>query len=82
MKNINIMRNILLILCMVFLPMHIMANTQDTIIGRPLKSFGLSTFCAYNSIHTSEYITDNNWDILCAFVHPGSAAKLDSLGIP
>ena len=76
------MRNILLILCMAFFPMHIMANTQDTIIGRPLKSFDLSAFCSYNSFHPSEYITDNNWDILCAFVQPGSAAKLDSLGIP
>lgn len=76
------MRNILLILCMTFLPMHIMANTQDTIIGRPLKSFDLSAFCSYNSFHPSEYIADNNWDILCAFVQPGSVAKLDSLGIP
>lgn len=59
-----------------------MANTQDTIIGRPLKSFDLSAFCSYNSFHPSEYLTDNNWDILCAFVQSGSTAKLDSLGIP
>lgn len=76
------MKNFLLVLCMAFLPMHIMANTQDTIIGRPLKSFDLSAFCSYNSFHPSEYLTDNNWDILCAFVQSGSAAKLDSLGIP
>lgn len=76
------MRNILLILCITFLPMHIMANTQDTIIGRPLKSFDLSAFCSYNNFHPSEYLTDNNWDILCAFVQSGSASKLDSLGIP
>ena len=62
--------------------MHIMANTQDTIIGRPLKSFELSAFCSYNSFHPSEYLTDNNWDILCAFVQSGSTAKLDSFGIP
>ena len=62
--------------------MHIMANTQDTIIGRPLKSFDLPAFCSYNSFHPSEYLPDNNWDILCAFVQSGSAAKLDSLGIP
>ena len=67
---------------MAFLPMHIMANTQDTIIGRPLKSFDLPAFCSYNSFHPSEYLPDNNWDILCAFVQSGSAAKLDSLGIP
>lgn len=76
------MRNFLLFLCMAFLPMHMIANTQDTIIGRPLKSFDLSAFCSYNSFHPSEYLTDNNWDILCAFVQSGSAAKLDSLGIP
>lgn len=76
------MRNILLILCITFLPMHIMANTQDTIIGRPLKSFDLSAFCSYNNFHPSEYLTENNWDILCAFVQSGSASKLDSLGIP
>ncbi len=76
------MRSILLILCMPFLPMHIMADTPDTIIGRPLKSFDLSAFCSYNNFHPSEYLTDNNWDILCAFVQSGSASKLDSLGIP
>ena len=38
------MKNFLLVLCMEFLSMHIMANTQDTIIGRPLKSFDLSAF--------------------------------------
>lgn len=75
------MRNILVFLCMAFLPIHITANTQDTIIGRPLKSFDLSAFCSYNNFHPSEYLTDNNWDILCAFVQPGSTAKLDSLGI-
>lgn len=56
-------------------------NGSDTIIGRPLKSFDLSAFCSYNSFHPSEYLTDNNWDILCAFVQPGTTAKLDSLGI-
>lgn len=75
------MRNFLFILCIAFLPMVIMADTQNTIIGRPLKSFDLSAFCSYNSFHPSEYLTDNNWDILCAFVQPGTTAKLDSLGI-
>jgi hypothetical protein len=28
------------------------------------------------------FFTDNNWDILCAFVQPGKVAKLDSLGVP
>lgn len=82
MKNVSIMRNILLILCITIMPMHIMADSQDTIIGRRLKSFDLSAFCSYNSFHPSEYLTDNNWDILCAFVQSGPAAKLDTLGIP
>ena len=76
------MRNILLILCITIMQMHIMADSQDTIIGRRLKSFDLSAFCSYNSFHPSEYLTDNNWDILCAFVQSGPAAKLDTLGIP
>lgn len=67
---------------MAFVPMHIVAQKQDTNIGRPLKSFDLSAFCSYNGFHPSEYLTDNNWDILCAFVQSGPAAKLDSLGIP
>lgn len=51
-------------------------------MSRPLKSFDLTAFCSYNSFHPSEYLTDNNWDILCAFVQSGSVEKLDSLGIP
>lgn len=75
------MKNLFLILCMAFMSIHIKANTQDTVISRPLKSFDLSAFCSYNNFHPSEYLTDNNWDILCAFVQPGTMAKLDSLGI-
>ena len=77
MKN----RNIVLTLCLAFLPMLLVAQNQDSIIGRPYKSFDLSAFCSYNTFHPSEYLTDNNWDILCAFVQPGTTAKLDSLGI-
>lgn len=59
-------------------------TTQDpnAIMGRPYKSFDITAFCSYSSFHPSQYLTDNNWDILCAFVQPGTVAKLDSLGIP
>lgn len=77
MKN----RSIVLTLCLAFLPMLLVAQNQDSIIGRPYKSFDLSAFCSYNTFHPSEYLTDNNWNILCAFVQPGTQAKLDSLGI-
>ena len=53
----------------------------SSIIGRPYKAFDTSAFCVYNKFHPSQYLTDNNWDILCAFVQPGTSAKLDSLGI-
>ena len=53
----------------------------DSIIGRPYKSFDVTAFCSYNSFHPSQYLTDNNWDILCAFTKPGTSARLDSLGI-
>ena len=55
---------------------------QDSIVGRPYKLFDTTAFCSYSSFHPSHYLTDNNWDILCAFVVPGTTAKLDSLGIP
>lgn len=74
-------RKFFLTLCMIFLPMLIAAQNQDSIMGRPYKSFDFTTFCSYNNFHPSEYLTDNNWDILCAFVHPGTTATLDSLGI-
>lgn len=70
-----------LTLYLTFLPMLLIAQTHDSIIGRPYKSFDLSAFCSYNNYHPSEYLTDNNWDILCAFAQPGTTAKLDSLGI-
>lgn len=63
---------------------HDSLTTQESseILGRPYKSFDITAFCAYSSFHPSQYLTDNNWDILCAFVKPGTVAKLDSLGIP
>ena len=57
-------------------------NQEDSsIIGRPYRFFDRTAFCSYNKFHPSQYLTDNNWDILCAFVEPGPATKLDSLGI-
>ena len=54
---------------------------NSSIIGRPYKYYDRTAFCAYNRFHPSQYLTDNNWDILCAFVEPGPAIKLDSFGI-
>lgn len=50
--------------------------------GRPYKSFDTTAFCSYETFHPSQYLTDNNWDILCAFKEQGAVEKLDSLGIP
>lgn len=64
----------------------ITAYSQQTsstdILGRPYKDFSTTAFCSYSSFHPSQYITDNNWDILCAFRTPGAVSKLDSLNIP
>lgn len=54
----------------------------DEVVGRPYGLFDTSAFCSYSGFHPSQYLTDNNWDILCAFVQPGTVAKLDSFGIP
>lgn len=51
------------------------------IVGRPYGDFSTTAFCSYSSFHPSQYITDNNWDILCAFRTPGGVSKLDSLNI-
>lgn len=76
------MRKFFYIFFIAFLPLHIMAQKQDSIIGRPYKSFDPTAFCSYKTFHPNEFLTDNNWDILCAFIRPGTVAKLDSLGIP
>ncbi|MBD5346000.1 MAG: hypothetical protein HDR92_02565 [Bacteroides sp.] len=60
----------------------LVCDNNDSIIGRPYKSFETTAFCSYQTFHPSQYLTDNNWDILCAFVEPGTTEKLDSLGIP
>lgn len=60
----------------------IKTQESNAIMGRPYKLFDVTAFCSYSSFHPSQYLTDNNWDILCAFVQPGTVARLDSLGIP
>lgn len=55
---------------------------SDSVLGRPMKDFSTTAFCSYSSFHPSQYIADNNWDILCAFREPGSISKLDTLKIP
>ena len=80
LTNKNKIISILLVIFYV-LPFMAFGEVSDSIIGRPYKSFDTSAFCTYQSFHPSQYLTDNNWDILCAFVNPGTADKLDSLGI-
>lgn len=63
-------------------PDNAKAKNVDEFVGRSYKLFDTVAFCSYSSFHPSQYLTDNNWDILCAFVQPGTVAKLDSLGIP
>lgn len=57
------------------------AHESDSLVGRPYKSFDVTAFCSYGSFHPSQYLTDNNWDILCAFTVPGTTSRLDSLGV-
>lgn len=57
------------------------AAETDSLIGRPYTSFAPTAFCTYTTFHPSQYLTDNNWDILCAFTRPGEKSRLDSLGI-
>ena len=78
MKKISI----LLLLSLILIPFEVSGRQNDSIIGRPYKSFDTTAFCSYQTFHPSQYLTDNNWDILCAFVEPGRTQKLDSLGIP
>lgn len=54
---------------------------SDDLIGRPYKSFDSTAYCRYTSYHPAQYLTDNNWDILCAFRQPGTVGRLDSLSI-
>ncbi len=54
---------------------------SDSIIGRPYKEFSTTAYCSYSSYHPSQYLTDNNWDILCAFTIPNAINRLDSLNI-
>lgn len=58
------------------------SHANDSILGRPFKEFSTTAYCSYSYFHPSQYITDNNWDILCAYRTPGPVAMLDSLNIP
>lgn len=58
------------------------ATTSDPITARPLKDFSTTAFCTFTSLHPSQYIVDNNWDILLSFRRAAPISTLDSLGIP
>ncbi len=69
------------VLSVVLLPFAALGQEKDSVVGRPYKSFDTSAFCSYQGFHPSQYLTDNNWDIHCAFMEPSKTTKLDSLGI-
>ena len=64
------MKKFLILVCL--LPLMALGQESDSIIGRPYTKFDASAFCSYRDFHPSQYLTDNNWDILCAFVNPGT----------
>ena len=45
-------------------PDSTITQEPNAIIGRPYKLFDTTAFCSYSSFHPSQYLTDNNWDIL------------------
>lgn len=67
---------------LIFAPLIAYGNENDSIVNRPYKLFDVTAFCSYQNYHPSQYIKDNNWDILCAFRTPGPISRLDSLHIP
>lgn len=78
MRNIVITTSLCLLASISF---HAYGNEHEEILGRPYKSFETTAFCSYRGFHPSKYLTDNNWDILCAFLESGTTDRLDSLGI-
>lgn len=75
------MKQFLILLGLLLISLNSFCQEQGSIIGRPYNSFETTAFCSYEECHPSQYLTDNNWDILCAFVNPGRLNTLDSLGI-
>lgn len=55
---------------------------NNSIAGRPQNEFSITAYCSYNTFHPSQYIADNNWDILTAFREEGPVSRLDSMNIP
>lgn len=71
-------------LCLICVIVGLNAYAQskpEKIVGRPFDQFSTTAFCSYKRFHPSQYIVDNNWDILCAFRIPGAMSMLDSLNI-
>lgn len=58
------------------------SRAATPVLHRPFSDFAKTAFCTYGQFHPSQYIIDNNWDILCAFRQPGEVSRLDTLGIP
>lgn len=60
--------------------LHAMAQKTE-LLNRPFQEFTKGAFVKYQDYHPSQFLTDNNWQILYAFTEPGKINKLDSLGI-
>lgn len=54
---------------------------SDEMINRPFKDFSTTAFVSYQDYHPSQFIKDNNWQILCAFITPNKISLLDSLNV-
>ena len=58
------------------------SRAATPVLHRPFSDFAKTAFCTYGQFHPSQYIIDNNWDILCAFRQSSEISRLDTLGIP
>lgn len=74
------MKKLILLLTAVLFSLLSLAESNE-IINRPFRDFSTSAFVSYQGYHPSQYIKDNNWQILCAFITPNKVSRLDTLNI-
>lgn len=67
-------------LCFILVAVSLKAQ-EDDLLKRKFYDMDVTAYCSFSSYHPVQYIIDNNWKILTAFITPGKIAKLDSLGI-
>jgi len=54
---------------------------EDDLLTRKFYDMDVTAYCSFSSYHPVQYIIDDNWKILTAFITSGKIGKLDSLGI-